>query len=308
METNPILLSICIPTNGIVRWVVPVIDSIYVQGVDNSLFEVIITDNGESTDLMEAVKKYKLANFHYYKTNAQGFTNQIDAFEKCSGVFCKMLNHRSCMMPGSIEKIIALVKKYQEEKPILYFAEGKVKGDDIIECASVDEFVRKMSYWVSWSAGTGAWKKDIVDLREKKINKMFPHTVYLFGLRNESKYVIWNEKYEVMADESGKGGYDLYYTFSVVFLDIVNGLRTSGRISLETFSKLKNDLLVFLRNLYVSEVILPTNRTFILQNIPESMDIYYGRLYYWKMVIGAWLRLPIAIARKSVSSIYRVFK
>ena len=181
METNSILLSICIPTNGIVRWVVPVIDSIYAQGVDNSLFEVIITDNGESTDLMEAVKKYKQANFHYYKTNAQGFTNQIDAFEKCSGVFCKMLNHRSCMIPGSIEKIIALVKKYQVEKPILYFAEGNVKGDDVIECASVDEFVRRMSYWVSWSAGTGAWKKDIVDLREKEIDKMFPHTVYLFG-------------------------------------------------------------------------------------------------------------------------------
>ena len=305
---DSVLLSLCIPTNGIVRWVIPVIDSIYAQQVDNALFEVVITDNGKADDLAKAIADYSYPNLHYYHTNSEGFTNQIDAFENCSGIFCKMLNHRSCMIPGSIEKIIALVKKYQEEKPILYFAEGNAKGDDIIECASTDDFVRRMSYWVSWSAGTGAWKKDIVDLREKKINKMFPHTVYLFGLRNESKYVIWNEKYEVMADESGKGGYDLYYTFSVVFLDIVNGLRTSGRISLETFSKLKNDLLVFLRNLYVSEVILPTNRTFILHNIPESMDVYYGRLYYWKMAIGAWLRLPIAIVRKCVSNIYRMFK
>ena len=172
----------------------------------------------------------------------------------------------------------------------------------------MDEFVRSMSYWVSWSAGTGAWKEDIVDLRNKEINKMFPHTIYLFGLRDESKYVIWNEKYEVMADESGKGGYDLYYTFCVIFLDLVNTLRTNGRISLDTFVRVKDDLFIFLRGLYLSEAILPTNRTFILQNIPQSMDVYYGCLYYWKMVIGAWLRLPIAILRRCVSSVYRIFK
>ena len=305
---DSVLLSLCIPTNGIVKWVIPVIDSIYAQQVDNALFEVVITDNGKADDLSKAIADYSYPNLHYYHTTSEGFTNQIDAFEKCSGMFCKMLNHRSRMLPGSIEKIITLVKRYQESKPILYFAEGNAKGGDIIECTNVDEFVRSMSYWVSWSAGTGAWKEDIVDLRNREIDKMFPHTIYLFGLRDESKYVIWNEKYEVMADESGKGGYDLYYTFGVIFLDLVNTLRTNGRISLDTFVRVKDDLFIFLRGLYLSEAILPTNRTFILQNIPQSMDVYYGRLYYWKMVIGAWLRLPIAIFRKCVSTVYRRFK
>jgi len=115
-------------------------------------------------------------------------------------------------------------------------------------------------------------------------------------------------KYQQMSEDSGKGGYDLYYTFGVIFLDLVNGLRADGRIRLETFVKVKNDLFAFLRGLYVREVILPTNRTFILQNIPQSMNVYYGRMYYWKMVIGAWLRLPISIGRRSVSSVYRRFK
>ena len=42
------LLSLCIPTNGISEWVFPVLDSIYNQKVDDSLFEVIVTDNGNN--------------------------------------------------------------------------------------------------------------------------------------------------------------------------------------------------------------------------------------------------------------------
>ena len=42
------LVSLCIPTNGVVEWVFPVLDSIYNQIVDNALFEIVITDNGNN--------------------------------------------------------------------------------------------------------------------------------------------------------------------------------------------------------------------------------------------------------------------
>ena len=307
MQSNSVLLSLCIPTNGIVKWVIPVIDSIYAQGVDNSLFEVVITDNGSETDLSEAVKNYKHENFHYFKTTSPGFTNQIDAFEKCSGVFCKMLNHRSKMLPGSINALLDIILKYKETKPILYCAEGHAKGGKLIECDNVDAFVSSLGVYVSWSAGTGAWREDLCDVRSKRIDKMFPHTVYLLGLRNDSKYVIWNEKYEIMGDESGKGGYNVFQTFAVSFLDILNRLRVDGRIRQETFVEVKKDLFCFLRNLYLLEAILPTKRTFILENIPQSMDVYYGRFYFWKMVLDAWLRLPFVISKKCLARIKKSF-
>ena len=297
MENNPILLSICIPTNGIVEWVVPVIDSIYAQGVDNSLFEVVITDNGERPDLMEAVKKYKQNNFHYYKTKSKGFTNQIDAFEKCTGQFCKMLNHRSRMLPGSINDLLAFVNKYKDTKPILYCAEGNAKGGEFVECKNTDEFVSRLSYFVSWSAGTGAWREDLTDVRSKPIDASFPHTVFLFDLRKESQYVICNKKYEQMADDAGKGGYDLYETFAVHFLDIIKSLLDGGRISRETFIVVKNDLFGFLTSLYKNEVILPTKHTFILKDIKKSMQVYYGAAAYWQMVVVAYLTVPYSFAR-----------
>lgn len=38
---NPIV-SLCMPTNGVAEWVFPVLDSIYNQGCDNNLFEIVL--------------------------------------------------------------------------------------------------------------------------------------------------------------------------------------------------------------------------------------------------------------------------
>ena len=286
MENN-LLLSICIPTNGVVEWIIPAIYSIYSQGVDNNEFEVVVTDNGEKDDLEIAVSQFEYPNFHYYRTKSRGFENQIDAFEKCSGEFCKMLNHRSKMLP--VSRLLEVVKKYKEEKPIIYCAEGHVKGGEYVECENVDKFVRSLNYFISWSAGTGVWKEDLKDVRKKKIDKMFPHIVFLLGLRNESKYVIWNQEYEQMGDDSGKGGYDLFDTFAVHFLDIFNGLLREGRIQQKTFYYVKKELLRFLVKLYKDEVVLPTKHTFILQNIRRNVKTYYGNLGFYMMVVCAYL-------------------
>ena len=42
MEKN-VLISLCMPTNGVIEWVFPVLDSIFGQGVDDNLFEVVVT-------------------------------------------------------------------------------------------------------------------------------------------------------------------------------------------------------------------------------------------------------------------------
>lgn len=307
MDKQPIL-SICIPTNGIVEWMIPVVESIYAQKVDNNLFEVVITDNGGKDDLKKAMQSYDYPNLHYYKTTSQGFTNQIDAFEKCSGLFCKMLNHRSKMMPGSINSLLGLIEKYKEEKPIIYCAEGNAKGGDLIECDNTDQFVHSMSYWVSWSAGTGAWKSDIIDVREKQIDKYFPHIVFLFGLRDESKYVIWNVKYEIMGSDEGKGGYNVFDAFGITLLDILSELRIRERITLETFVTVKKDLYGFIKNLFFNEVVMPTKHTFITKNIPEIMNVYYGRYYYYKMVLWACIRVPFAYLKWLVLYVYKYIR
>ena len=55
--TKP-LVSLCIPTNGVVEWVFPVLDSIYNQSVDNALFEIVITDNGNNVVFKKSIQDY----------------------------------------------------------------------------------------------------------------------------------------------------------------------------------------------------------------------------------------------------------
>lgn len=289
MDKQPIL-SLCIPTNGAVKWILPVIESIYSQGYDNEKFEVVITDNGKDSQLPAHIAKMDYPNLRYKQTTDEGFLNLVSCLKEGRGLFCKMINHRSVMLPGSITDMVSLVEKYKDTQPVIYCSDGNIKSDgDYIECPDTDSFVRHLSYWCSWSAGIGFWQKDISNIPNIELNEMFPNTSLLFEIRKDSEYVIWNKKYEQMCDDSGKGGYDLFHTFGVVLLDIIKGLLNSGRIQQRTFGIVKNDLFVFLTTLYQNEIIMPTKHTFILKDIKKSMRMYYGNNGYYWMVVKAYM-------------------
>lgn len=284
MDKQP-LLSLCIPTNGAVQWILPVIESIYAQGYDNEKFEVVITDNGKDSQLPEHIAKMSYPNLHYRQTTDEGFLNLVSSLKEGKGMFCKMINHRCVLLPGSIEGLVSLIDKYKESQPIIYCSDKRLAlKQDVVECENTNAFVNTLSYWCSWSAGIGFWKKDIAHIDDVVLNEMFPNVSLLFYIRPESPYVICNTEFYQMGDDAGKGGYNLFGTFAVTFLDILTLLRVDGRIKLDTFVKTKNDLFIFLRRFYLTEVLLPTKHTFILDNIPQYMNVYYGNHGYNQMV------------------------
>lgn len=308
MDNQPIL-SLCIPTNGAIEWVLPAIDSIYAQGYDNLKFEVVITDNGKDSQLPEYIAKMTYPNLRYKQTTDEGFLNLVTSLKEGRGLFCKMINHRSRLLPGSIDALVNLVLQHKSDQPLIYCSNGMLKNHgEIIDCTTNDDFVRELSYWCSWSAGIGFWQKEINEIRSITLNEMFPNTSMLFGVKSVSSYVIWNKKYQQMGDESGKGGYDLYETFAVIFLDLLNNLRIEKRISVSTFIKVKTDLYKFLRDLYINEAVLPTNRTFILRNIAQSLSVYYSSYCYKRMVVEAWLRIPMALFKRCLIKILNLNK
>lgn len=300
-DTAP-LLSLCIPTYGVVEWVVPVIESIYSQGCDNGDFEVVITDNGMESKLGEAISRFDYPNLHYYRTTSQGFTNQIDAFRKCSGLFCKMINHRSRLVEGVLPKMLNLVDRYKGGKPILYFSDGMIKAPEITECGNVDEFCSCLSFFTSWSNGTGVWRQDIPHLDERKICYMFPHMVFLFYVRRQSEYVVWNEKFDIPASDKGKGGYDLIHTFAVTYLDEMHGLVEEGRLLNATFEKIRKDLLPFLSDWYRYEHLAAyTIHNFIIKDVRKSMSRYYSGREYCEFLLKAWQGLrPMYLYHASI--------
>lgn len=309
MDSTRPILSICLPTNGVVEWVIPTLESIYTQGVDFSLFEVVITDNGENSQLGNVIKKYNYPNLRYVTTSDKGFLNIVTCLQKGRGSFNKMLNHRMMLKPGMLQKMIDIVEKYKDNKYVLYFLNGSIKNlDEFTYCRNLDEFVYNMHYWVSWSAGIGFWDIDLPKLSQINPNEMFPNTSLLFEHRQESEYVIWNGVYGQMQDDSGKGGYDLFHTFGVVFLDLCIDLKFRKRISERTYQKIKLKNKDFLTQLYFNEVINSnkSNHNFIIKDIDSSILSYYSKFDLCILKIKA--KIWCAFKRKIISLLSLLYK
>ena len=255
------MLTLCIPTNGVVEWVFPVLDSIYVQGVDESLFEVIVTDNGNNELFEQGMREYekKYANLIYRKTTAYEFMNQVEAFNLVNGEFVKFINHRSKLLPGTLQMIIDFVQENRKEKPVTFFSNGNLVGSKSkIECYSFDEFVSCLSYYSSWSGGLAFWTRDFDKgkMREE-YNTLFPHTDILFAKRDSNKYFINNEVIfeDIPVNGIAKGKYKLFNAFGVEYVSIILDLYRNGNIKIETFEKIKKENLSFIASLYFNYVI-----------------------------------------------------
>ena len=275
--SNEIQLSLCIPTNGILEWVKPVLDSIYSEEKPIAKFEVIVTDNGNNEKFYEFIKKYSKAhdNLIYRKTNAVQFNNQIEAFKLASGKLIKFINHRKVLLPGSLNYLLEFVEKYQSSKPFVYFLEDDNAG--VYE--NFDSFVSGLSYFSSYSGGIAMWRDDFmkIDLN-KPFNVLFPHTDMLFSARKKKQYIIDGHSItkDLPTDETKKGKYNLFFAFAVEYPSIILELYRNGDITYKTLKKVKEDNYGFLCMLYLNYIILKKPCSYDLQNYKDNLRIYYG--------------------------------
>lgn len=282
--SNYPLLSLCIPTYGVSEWVFPVLESIYNQAKDLTMFEVVVTDNGNNASFKEKIREYadKKSNLSYFETNASSFMNEVESYRRANGLFIKFINHRTILLPGALDIFISFVKDNIIEKPFVYFGNGvlpEVKGTKT--CSSFNDFVESLSYWSSWSTGMAFWKEDFDSISSNEsFNDLFPHTNILFGFRNKRKYLLNNQQLleEMNDDGIPKGRYDLFYAFAVEYPSILLQLLRDGDLTLSSFKKVKDENLLFIMEQYHSFVIKKKKCSYILSNYEECMNVFYNEV------------------------------
>lgn len=283
------LVSLCIPTNGVIEWVFPVLDSIYKQGVDNSLYEVVITDNGFNSEFKNKIKEYinNHPNIVYAETNALPFINEIESYKRANGKLIKFVNHRTLLMKGALQRIIDYAREQGDEKPITYFANGVLEiGESVHEYKSFDSFVKNLSYWSSWSTGMAIWKEDFEKLPKDitDYNELFPHTNILFNERQRDRYIIDNTPImsELPTGAIPKARYDLFYAFAVEYPAIILRLLTDDSISTETFLSIKRDSLNCIAQLYTDFFIKKKTCSYDLSSFDKSILVFYEKKSFKK--------------------------
>lgn len=278
---NEPILSLCLPTNGVIEWVFPVLDSIYNQNVDLNMFEIIVTDNGDNKEFENKMLRYKEnhSNLIYKKTTSYMFYNQLDALKLANGKYLKFVNHRGLFVDGALEKMIKLVCKNEENKPVIFFGNGVLK-DNVYKLKNFDDFVSTIGHLASWTTGVGIWKDDYDKIPENiKIDKISPHSCILFSERHKNEYLIDNSVFskEIVVDQRKKGTYDLFKGFAVEEITITLNLFINGDISANTFKKVKNDYKKFVADLYWQYIIEKRPCSYDLFGFEDAMGIFFTK-------------------------------
>lgn len=269
-------LSICIPTNGILEWMKPVMESILSQQADPAEYEIVVSDNGDHEDFKSYMRQTAggHGNIRYYESRSQGFLNQIDAFRLASGRFIKFLNHRFTLREGAVEEFIRISKGFHETKPQLYFTNGSLGKEKQYRLASFDDYVRKLGFYSSWSGGVAFWKDDPIPTEVS--STYFPHLEMVLNPKKDA-YVIDNTLLmdEIPSDSTKKGSYNLFDAFAVDYYEYHVRMREAGIISETTLKDFKNKLAMYLSSLYFDFVINRTPCSYRLDGCEEYLSKYF---------------------------------
>lgn len=275
-------LSLCLPTNGIIEWVMPAIEAIMSQQVNTDEWELVITDNGNSDEFLNKMQEYerKYSNIKYKRTNAILFENQIEALKLAEGSYLKFVNHRSILKKGALQWMVDCIKANIDEKPIIYFSNGLLKKNNNMKFYTFNEFVKGLRELASWTSGVGVWKKDFETIpNDWKYNAISPHSDVLFWVRDRKMYVI-DDKIWFHDIESGhekKGKYDLYRAFACEEISITLELYNNNSISSETLKYVIRCYEDHVASLYAKFNILKEKCSYNLNGFDEAMDIFLNK-------------------------------
>lgn len=289
---NQKLLSICIPTRGRVSILEMTLDSIFNSKVELSEYEVVIYDSSDNDELSDSLSlKYNYPNLIYKRGENNGFFNLISALELGNSRFLKLHNDYTSFNGDSLEKMLKCLNTNLLDKSVFFFANGSLDKKVTKSFSSFDDFLFDISFFSSWSTAFGIWKSDFDKVKKNELNPMFPHTSLLFRLYEKKWYIVNDEELFINQEISKKGGYNLFETFAVDYLKMVQDLLKSGHISDKTFNHIKNDLYkYFLIDWYFKTKIKRNEFTFDLSNIKKSIKINYSTELYYKMVLCAYLK------------------
>jgi len=204
--------------------------------------------------------------------------------------------------------MIESIRNCQTLKPTMFFTDGSLGKKTIEEYNNFNDFIFALSYFSSWSTGFSIWKVDFQKNNTIAYNQMFPHTSLLFNLYDQSSYIVNDMKMFINQTVNKKGGYNLFETFAIKYLEMVEDLLINKHITKKTFEYIKHDLYRnFLIVWYCNTKILKNDYTYNLKDIKKSMQSYYSTTAYYKMILFSYLTALKVLVQKTLKNIKSTF-
>lgn len=291
------LISICIPTRNRANILRRTLESVVSQPEfsDSELFEIAVSDNcsDDETDavVQEYSRRYPGRIVHSRNDSNIGFGNLLKALSLGTGDYLKLNNDTLVHRPGSLAALLEDVRQ-AKTGDVLFFPNGSApRKEDRFLSDSLDDFVRDVSYWTTWSSAFGIWRNDrdeCLRLFEEKRSSEMPHAYVLLHLVASGRRACTDnrELFESVVPDK-KGGYNIAQVFGCFYTAFLFEFSVSGKLSSRTLAREKFRLFNFIARWYFD--LSPRyvfDRTGFWRHV---LPVYRHEWYIWPLAAFYWL-------------------
>jgi len=306
-EDRP-LLSLCIPTRNRAAFLYRLLHSVASCPVFQNTrdVEIVVSDNASEDATRQIVDMFreKYGDKIVYSRNDEDLHDKN--FEKAlrlgSGRFLKLHNDTFWIADGQLDELLADIKKYEKEHPILFFTNKKDNTETV--CSSLDDFIDKSSFNMTWLGGFGIWKEDLDRLEnfgrhpEKHLTQV---EVLLSEFSRKQKAVVFGKRYFHYQYLWNKPKGDIATVFGKNYADILNEYREKRSLSESVFKTERKRVL--------NGYILPFSFSLELAGEPDGLVRrllpYYGKEpYFYAAFCSAFSRYFYKKTKQRVKKLF----
>lgn len=296
-------LSVCIPTFNHAGYLYLTLKSLVEQDIfkNSEDIEIVISDD-KSTDFTQEIVRIFSEQFpnkiFYYKNEERlGKNNVKKVLSYARGEVLKFHNDNLIFANDSLAKIVSEINANKEERPILFFANGKAFYGENFLCKNLNQFVEHASYLSLYQSAFSIWREDVENFLNayEDCDLDFVLTNQLFkSVMNRRKVFIYNghlfEEIFVLQKEI----FDTAQFYGVIYLELLKKYVSKGFLDSKIYQSEKKYLL--------REKIIPTKFLYCTENKKWREDKkafwtvlfknYALDLYFYKYALKA-LKLAI---------------
>jgi len=255
MDQQAPVLSICIPSYNRAALVRQTLASIVAQDAfrDSAAIEVIVSDNGSTDDTPAQVAPFVQAypDRIIYQRHDPGLRpdeNFITVLRRGRGDFLKLHNDNLTFRDGSLAEMLRVIEATRAEQPVLFFTNGNQRAGDALEVVNnLSDFVRRASFFTTWSGAFGIWRTDfeaMPDFGRNERLKLIQTDVVLRMVASGKRAVLLFESYFAQIDPGRKSGYNIAQVFGHNYLSLLKPYLATGQLDPAVYAAEKKTVLL----------------------------------------------------------------
>jgi abequosyltransferase len=290
---NSKILSICIPTYNRSQILDETLKKLFSNpDFDKNIIEVIVSDNCSTDRTKEVVLRYP--EVKYFRNNKnESFYNLTTVLSYATGTYIKLYNDTFNFLPNALGMMLSRIKKHEKDNVNLFFYPNFLDNKNTVKnIDSISLFFKECSYNTTWTASIGFWKNDFDQLRNKNRYAAlhFPHLEWMYKIVKNGKVttIYFDNLFEIVTPDN-KGGYNLFKTFVVDYLDIIKNEKLDFiTYEFEKFRLCKYFIYLWMLNLFVKN---KDNYSFKTKGVYKILfKKYWYEPYFYPMLILFWIK------------------